>query len=179
MGKKLLIFLLVVTVTTGLVLAFVPKKEVKIQEKRADAYRDQVNEKNEASESLSAKPTASPASANEKPAESKPVSGQYSGEDDIMADGIAIEEVTFDGKSFQPQELKVKTGDVVIFRNKSKGNVWPASAPHPSHSAYPEFDAKKSLGPGQVFEFKFNKAGNWKYHDHLNSSVTGTIVVEN
>ncbi|MBI1839117.1 MAG: hypothetical protein HYR95_02400 [Candidatus Colwellbacteria bacterium] len=87
---------------------------------------------------------------------------------------------------FSPMELRVRKGDTVVWTNKSGKSSWPASAVHPTHDVYPErggcissaFDACKGLGLGEAFKFTFNQVGSWKYHDHLNSTHFGTIVVE-
>ena len=62
---------------------------------------------------------------------------------------------------------------------------WPASAFHPSHSAYPEkggcissaFDACRGLKEGESWSFIFNQVGKWGYHNHLNSRITGVVEV--
>ncbi|KKW47688.1 MAG: hypothetical protein A2128_01225 [Candidatus Liptonbacteria bacterium GWC1_60_9] len=78
---------------------------------------------------------------------------------------------------FFPSELKVRRGDKVVWTNKGSRDHWPASAIHPTHELYPEFDAKRGIGPSESYSFVFEKAGTWKYHDHLNSGLTGVIVV--
>ncbi|MBI2143470.1 cupredoxin domain-containing protein [Candidatus Woesearchaeota archaeon] len=93
-------------------------------------------------------------------------------------------EITASG--FSPSPLTIKAGDTVTFVNKDSAQHWPASAVHPTHAVYPEaggcigskFDACKGLAAGETFEFTFNEKGTWKYHDHLNPSLWGTIVVE-
>lgn len=104
--------------------------------------------------------------------------GTFSEEGDVTAPDIQVEEIVYDGKNFQPSSLTVKVGDIVIFRNKSTKAFWPASNPHPAHTDYPEFDAKKAVAAGQTFEFKFTKEGTWKFHDHLNPTATGVVVVQ-
>lgn len=79
---------------------------------------------------------------------------------------------------FEPKELRIKTGDEVIFKNTGIQDHWPASDPHPTHTILPEFDAKKPIKSGQTFQFKFNKAGIWPCHDHLNPSLRCVIIVE-
>lgn len=91
---------------------------------------------------------------------------------------VAVFEVAYDGKAYSPSQLKIKNGDVVVFKNESTESFWPASAPHPTHTIYPEFDPKKSYGPGTSWQFKFSKVGSWSYHDHLNPSAFGKIMVE-
>ncbi|MDI6821075.1 MAG: hypothetical protein QMD65_02765 [Patescibacteria group bacterium] len=95
-------------------------------------------------------------------------------------------EVIYTDAGFAPQTLTVKTGKVVTFKNLSSVKVWPASDEHPTHAVYPTtggclgstFDACRSLAPNDSWSFKFDILGTWKYHDHLNPSKTGTIVVE-
>ncbi len=89
--------------------------------------------------------------------------------------------VTFGPNSMAPQTLTIALGDSVEFRNSDLKPHWPASAPHPAHSLYPEFDPKAPIKPGEIWLFKFEKAGTWKFHDHLNSRNTklqGTIIVK-
>lgn len=93
-------------------------------------------------------------------------------------------EITSSG--FSPNKLTINAGDTVTFVNKDTNPHWPASAVHPTHTVYPEsggcigskFDACKGLAQGGTFPFKFDKKGIWKYHDHLNIGLTGTIVVQ-
>jgi len=93
-------------------------------------------------------------------------------------------EITNEG--FSLKELKIKKGDAVVWTNKGSVASWPASAIHPTHDVYPEkggcissaFDACKGLKTGETFKFVFNYVGSWKYHDHLNPTLTGTIIVE-
>jgi plastocyanin len=95
-----------------------------------------------------------------------------------MAPDILVSEVSYDGQKFSPKTLNIKVGDVVIFKNDSQKNFWPASGPHPEHTSLAGFDAKKSIPPGEEFQFKFTKTGEWGFHDHLNPSATGTISVK-
>lgn len=101
-------------------------------------------------------------------------------------------EITSEG--FNPQTLIIKAGDTVTFINKDTTHTtghWPASAFHPTHTEYlgsdiakcgtseenSIFDACKGLKEGGSYKFKFDQKGSWKYHDHLNPSLWGTIVV--
>lgn len=86
--------------------------------------------------------------------------------------------IEYKDNKFIPSEVKIKKGDTVKWVNKSDMANWPASAFHPTHQVYPGFDALKGLGKGESYSFKFDKIGSWKYHDHLDPSVTGVIVVE-
>lgn len=87
---------------------------------------------------------------------------------------------------YSPTSLSVKTGATVTFKNEGSQAMWPASAIHPTHKIYPTtggcigstFDACEEIQPGDSWSFQFDIAGTWKYHDHLNPSSTGIIVVE-
>ncbi|MBI4114667.1 MAG: hypothetical protein HY445_02390 [Candidatus Niyogibacteria bacterium] len=126
--------------------------------------------------------------------------------DTMMKDDAMMEEDTMMGKSanaetitviyadngFSPQAVSINIGDTVRFVNESSRTFWPASAFHPTHTAYPGsdiqkcstaeasaiFDACKPYAPGETYSFTFNEKGKWNYHDHLNVSKFGSITVE-
>ncbi|MBI5227370.1 cupredoxin domain-containing protein [Candidatus Micrarchaeota archaeon] len=93
-------------------------------------------------------------------------------------------EITSSG--FSPQVLKIKAGESVTFVNKDTMQHWPASGKHPTHQDYPEeggcigskFDSCGGVKTNESFSFTFTKKGTWEYHDHLNSGLSGTIIVE-
>lgn len=91
---------------------------------------------------------------------------------------VAVFEVIYNGTSFSPATLTIKNGDIVNFKNQSSSSFRPASDPHPTHTNYPEFDAKQPIAAGGNYQFKFTKSGTWGYHNHLNPTVTGTIIVQ-
>lgn len=78
--------------------------------------------------------------------------------------------ITFQPTGLTPKEITIKVGDIVEFRNSDLKPHWPASAPHPTHTAYPEFDSKAKVAPGEIWTFTFTKSGDWKFHDHLNAN---------
>ncbi len=98
--------------------------------------------------------------------------------------------VTYTDSGYSPNTVTVGKGDMVVWQNKSSSPMWTASAVHPTHTVYPgtsiancgnvsnQFDACAGVPPGQSWSFIFNYAGNWNYHDHLNSAHTGTVIVK-
>ena len=80
--------------------------------------------------------------------------------------------------SFEPETITIKKGATVIFKNEDQVARWPASNLHPTHGIYPEFDPRKPIESGDSWQFTFDKIGSWKYHDHLITSIKGTIIVE-
>lgn len=79
--------------------------------------------------------------------------------------------------SYKPADITINTGDAVIFQNAGDSDRWPASNIHPTHEIYPEFDPRRPITPNKGWLFIFDKAGVWKYHDHLDPRITGTITV--
>ena len=102
-----------------------------------------------------------------------------------------VVEITTDG--FNPKTITITAGDSVTWINKDSRQHWPASAAHPTHTIYPGsglskcsnpterttiFDACIGISSGKEFTFTFTEQGSWKYHDHLNPGMFGTVVVE-
>lgn len=86
--------------------------------------------------------------------------------------------IEISSNGFSPKELTIQTGQTVIFWNKDSELHWPASNIHPSHKIYPEFDPKRGIEANQNWSFKFNRAGTWRFHDHLYPERTGVITVK-
>ncbi len=97
----------------------------------------------------------------------------------ISAHGEANEEhiIRMTSGGFEPKELTITQGDVVVFINNDDVDRWPASNFHPTHAIYPEFDPQKGVAPGASWKFKFEKVGTWRMHDHLSPHMTGAITV--
>jgi plastocyanin len=87
---------------------------------------------------------------------------------------------------FSPNPVTINKGDTVRFENHGTKPVWPASAMHPTHKVYPTtggclgstFDSCKGIAVGDSWSFKFDIAGSWNYHDHINATHFGKIIVQ-
>ena len=100
-----------------------------------------------------------------------------------------IVEITLEG--FVPKTLEIKKGDKVTCINKMATKSWPAGNFHPTHSNYPgssaikcgtieektTFDTCRGLEKGESYSFVFNEVGSWGYHNHLQPSKDGKIIV--
>lgn len=99
--------------------------------------------------------------------------------------------VTYTDLGYTPNILTVKKGEIVIWKNESSNSMWTASAVHPTHKVYPGtditacgtqtllpmFDSCGRIETGQSWSFTFNNVGTWGYHNHVNSSHFGKIIV--
>lgn len=94
--------------------------------------------------------------------------------------------VTYTDTGFSPATITINKGDVVTFKNMASDDVWVASNPHPQHTDYPTtggcigstFDSCANVKPNDSWSFKFDIVGSWGYHNHLNHSEGGTIIVK-
>lgn len=137
-------------------------------------------------EKLAEMPTPEVAVIDQMPADGS-VASETVVEDSPPTDVI----VDYTDAGFSPASVTVPLGTYIVFVNQSSKNMWIASANHPDHSVYsgtsfaqhcPDttgtaFDACKGEPPWSSYSFKFNKPGEWRYHDHLDSKKYGTIVV--
>ncbi|OGB75133.1 hypothetical protein A2810_00665 [candidate division Kazan bacterium RIFCSPHIGHO2_01_FULL_49_10] len=87
--------------------------------------------------------------------------------------------VNYTGSAFSPNSITINVGDTVKFVNIGQtAAIWPAAGPHPIHTSVPGFDAGAPLDTGGTYSFTFTKSETVKYHNHLNPSQTGTIIVK-
>lgn len=85
--------------------------------------------------------------------------------------------VTLTKSGFSPKTLTISQGAKVIWTNESGAKATVNSDDHPSHKKFP-FLNLGSFDNGQTLEVVFDSPGTYTYHNHLNSSQTGTVVVE-
>ena len=95
-----------------------------------------------------------------------------------VTESVSNTVVNYTDNGFSPASLEIKVGETVQFVNQSGGGMWTASGPHPAHTNYPEFDAKRNIPSGETYEFTFTKVGEWKYHNHTKAGAYGTIIVK-
>lgn len=96
-----------------------------------------------------------------------------------VSTGVNQEDVviTYTDSGFLPSVVNVRKNGTVIFKNESGKPMLIASAPHPTHTDYPEMSAKDIVNKGGSYSFTFTKAGKWGFHNHLSPNETGTVVV--
>ncbi|MBI4089639.1 MAG: cupredoxin domain-containing protein [Candidatus Levybacteria bacterium] len=85
--------------------------------------------------------------------------------------------VTVGPAGFEPQSQTVKVGTKVVWTNKSGADdVTVNSDEHPTHLIYPPLNLGQFNDQSSV-ELVFDKEGAYNYHNHLNPSQKGTIIV--
>ncbi len=86
--------------------------------------------------------------------------------------------VHYTDDGYSPKETEVSVGSTVTFVNDSTQSMWTASDPHPVHTNFSAFDAKRGYKQGESYSFTFAKAGTYTYHNHLVPGDTGTVTVK-
>lgn len=84
--------------------------------------------------------------------------------------------ITYSDNGFSPATLTVKAGTTVTLKNTSSSDVQFDSDPHPVHTDDPELNIG-SVSAGQSTTFTPTTTGTHGYHNHLNPSQTGTLIV--
>ena len=85
--------------------------------------------------------------------------------------------VTLTPTGFNPSTLTIKAGTKVTWTNQSGETATVNSDPHPIHTDYPPLNLDE-FSNGGTLSLTFDKAGTYGYHNHLNPSEHGTIVVQ-
>ena len=86
--------------------------------------------------------------------------------------------VSLTNSGFSPSTITISNGDSVTFVNNSSNMMWVASNPHPTHTDLPGFDEKQSIAQGQSWTYTFSVAGTHGYHNHINPSNKGVVIVQ-
>jgi plastocyanin len=88
-------------------------------------------------------------------------------------------QVSTTAAGFVPETVTVKVGQGIVWTNTDTQDHQVASDPYPTDNALQGFNDTQKEDPGAVFEFVFNKAGTYTYHDDLNPyKLKGTIIVK-
>ena len=86
--------------------------------------------------------------------------------------------ITYTDYGFSPSVVNVKKGGKVIFKNESSKMMLVYSAPYPSHTDYPELNAKEIVEKDGSYSFVFEKRGAWGFYNYFSPNDTGKVVVE-
>ncbi len=85
--------------------------------------------------------------------------------------------VTLTADGFSSAVLTIKVGTAVTWMNKSGAEATVNSDPHPVHTDYQPLNLGRFPDGGSL-SLTFDKPGTYGYHNHLNPSQTGKIIVQ-
>ena len=86
--------------------------------------------------------------------------------------------VTITSTGFFPKEITIKLGDSVSWTNNDSVVHTVNSDPHPQHTQFTTLNQISRIAAGEKKSLKFEIAGTFKYHDHLNPQLVGTVIVK-
>lgn len=118
------------------------------------------------------------------PAQTTTPASTQSGAPSATEGGVIVEEPS-NGKSivkitsagFIPKVVTIKKGESISWVNEDVADHTVNSAVHPTHQVYPRLNLGV-IKPGDKISLSFPDTGSYKYHDHLNPSLTGSVTVE-
>lgn len=96
---------------------------------------------------------------------------------EAIKEKLSTTTVSYENNAFNPASVKIKVGDSVKFVNKGAFAIRVSSDPHPVHTSYPKLESG-IINPGGSYTFTATEKVTIKYHNHLNPSVRGEIIVE-
>ena len=120
-------------------------------------------------------PAVPSADTTQPPASTETAPPSSASEGAMMKEDKNLVKVSATG--FTPQNLTVKVGDTVAWMNSDSADHTVNSAPHPTHTVYPPLNLGV-IKPGDKKTLTFPTAGTYKYHDHLNPSLFGSVTVQ-
>lgn len=175
-----------------IVEAPLPEEELPVNPTSPEANQDEDTEEISEPETESPEDTTATDTPKDLPVEDENIE---EGEDEVIETEATTTEdvlgpvtIIYSDSGYAPKEVIIAQGDTVVWVNESTRDMWVGSNIHPTHTQYPEsseedclgssFDTCERLPNGSTWEFTFNAVGEWGYHDHLNPSRTGKIIVE-
>lgn len=108
-----------------------------------------------------------------KPQEKKPIHRYPTTTPQVR---VTTHKVILTPKGFEPDVIKIKKGEVVIWTNNSGREASVNSADHPTHKLFPALN--RGLFPdGLSVQARISRIGELRYHNHLKPEQTGKIIV--
>ncbi len=88
-----------------------------------------------------------------------------------------IQNIIYTNSGYNSDFVEIPIGKLLFFWNQSEIPMWTASDPHPLHTDFSPFDARRAYAPGGVFVYVFKTTGTYAYHNHEKSNHRGIIRV--
>lgn len=84
--------------------------------------------------------------------------------------------ITYTGQGFEPNQDTITVNNTVRIRNRSIRTLQFVSDPYAQRSDNPELNVGE-VKPGESKTFYISQKGRWGYHNALDPSETGTLLV--
>ena len=94
-----------------------------------------------------------------------------------IAPSPTLRTVTLNNNGFLPSTIEIKVGETVSWTNRSGENASVNSDPHPTHNKN-TFLNLGEFPSGTTVQTVFSKQGTYGYHNHLNPSQKGIVIVK-
>lgn len=92
----------------------------------------------------------------------------------MTKDGLYV--IYYTNAGFSPATLQITKGKGVRFINNSD-KAMRIFADQKYDNLYSALNQSKTVGRGATYDFVFNEAGNWAYHNENNQNDRGTVIV--
>ncbi|MBI5817240.1 MAG: cupredoxin domain-containing protein [Candidatus Yonathbacteria bacterium] len=92
----------------------------------------------------------------------------------MTKDGLYV--IYYTNTGFSPATLRIVKGKGVRFINNSD-KAMRIFADQKYDNVYSALNQSKTVGRGVTYDFVFNEAGNWAYHNENNQNDRGTVIV--
>lgn len=86
-------------------------------------------------------------------------------------------QVTITPEGFLPATLIVNKNTTVVFTNNDDKPRQLQANPHPTGDSLPNFKSEV-LGNNQTYSYTFKQSGIFRFHDHLDPTINGSIEVK-
>lgn len=96
---------------------------------------------------------------------------------DTTRPGGKVAKIEYTDNGFSPSTLSVTSPTAITVINRSSKLLQFNSGPHPAHTDNDEYNAG-TVSLGQNKTFIVTTKGTFSFHNHLNDSDSGTIIVK-
>jgi len=89
---------------------------------------------------------------------------------------IVLDASTLDDRGYQPNPVRIRAGDIVIWTNRDTIPHTVTSGTEGANNQGSEFDSN-IIGDGKNFEHKFDSLGEFQYFCKIHPNMVGKVIV--
>lgn len=124
---------------------------------------------------LGSRPSYTPKTPPPQSAETPSQPGDLSATESAMMEKNVVK---ISSAGFLPKDITIKAEEEVTWVNEDSSDHQVNSAVHPTHQLHPPLNSVGLLKSGEKKSLSFPDTGVYKYHDHLNPTLFGSVTVE-